>query len=90
MRGIPQECRAEGNVGRVLGDDSVSVNERDGLTRSSSWGMVSTPLEGADIDPPSPQRVVSERGRVILGPRMERAQGAHEVENPGGDRHRRP
>ena len=43
MRGIPQECRAEGNVGRVLGDDSVSVIERDGLTRSSSWGMVSTP-----------------------------------------------
>lgn len=52
-------------------------------------GMVSTPLEGADIGPPSSERVVG-GARVILRARVEWAQGAHEVENPGGDRHRRP
>jgi len=52
-------------------------------------GMVSTPLEGADIGPPSPERVVG-GASVILWARVEWAQGAHDVENPGGDRHCRP
>ena len=50
-------------------------------SRGRRLGMVSTPLDGADIDPPRPERVVGEQGRVILGVRVEWTQGGHEEES---------
>ena len=55
-------------------------------SRGRRLGMVSTPLDGADVGPPRPERVVGEQGRVILG----FAWSGHREDtrkSPDGDRH---